>query len=484
MRFLVSVRKRKIASLKILIILSAFTLIAMISGCASTLTGYYSKLRTKIDSGDYVCAAKFVDKSEGKYGSKNILMYYLDSGVVNHLAKDYEKSSKKFELAKGKFRQYEQKSVTTGVSSMLVNDNVMPYYGKDFERVHICVFESLDYVLSGRDDDAVVEARQIDSLFKNFAVDSNYKNFYKDDGFVRYFAGLIYENAGYLNDAFISYSMALKAYKNGMPEIATPKDLIDDAYTSALVLGMPDKASEIKKNFPLAKKRIIPEKCGECILFDYNGFVPEKVETAIEFALGDIWAYVDVANLDSKDIADFEKAKSIGVAAFARDYVKVAFPKYRDFDNRITSFRVKHENREEQSVLTQDLGKIAKACLKNDTAKVYAKTLSRAAIKYIISKAVSKELGRQGGDGAEQFSQALLNVFSAATSSVDRRAWNTLPDTILMSRFFLLEGVHSLKVNFIDKKGKVIESQDIEVNIVSGKKNFVFVRSSAIHWKE
>jgi hypothetical protein len=473
-------------NIRMLIVAASANIAATMSGCGSNLTGYYSKLRTKIDSGDYVSAAKFVDKSEGEYGSKNILMYYLDSGVVNHLAKDYEKSAKKFELAKGKFRQYEQKSVTTGVSSMLINDDVMPYYGKDFERVHVCAFESLDYALSGRDDDAVVEARQIDSLFKNFAVESNYKNFYKDDGFVRYFAGLIYENAGYLNDAFISYSMALKAYKNGAAKVAIPKDLIDDAYTSALLLGMPDKASEIKKNFPRAKERVIPEKCGECILFDYNGFVPEKVETAIEFALADMWAYVDVADLGSKDIdiADFEKAKSIGIAAFARDYVKVAFPKYRDFDNRIASFRVKHENRQEQSVLTQDLGKIAKACLNDDTAKVYAKTLSRAAIKYIISRAVSKELGKQGGNDVEQFSQGLLNMFSVATSSVDRRAWNTLPDTILMSRFFLLEGVHSLKVDFIDKKGKVIESQDIEVNIVSGKKNFVFVRSSAIHWKE
>ena len=63
MRFLVKVAKTKIASLKILIIFPAFTLVGTISGCASNLTGYYSKLRTKIDSGDYESAAKFVDKS-------------------------------------------------------------------------------------------------------------------------------------------------------------------------------------------------------------------------------------------------------------------------------------------------------------------------------------------------------------------------------------------------------------------------------------
>jgi hypothetical protein len=480
----VKVAKTKIASLKILIILSAFTLVGMISGCASNLTGYYSKLRTKIDSDDYESAVKFVDKSQGKYGSNNILMYYLDSGIVNHFAKEYETSSKRFELAKGKLREYQQKSITSGVSSMLVNDNIMPYYGKDFERVHISVFEALGYALLGRDDEAVVEVRQLDFLFKNFAVDSNYKNFYKDDGFVRYFAGLIYENAGYLNDAYISYSKALKAYKNGVAGIAIPEDLIDDAYTSALLLGMTDKAGEIKKDFPQAKKRTLPENYGECIVFNYNGFIPQKTETILEFALGDMWVYVNAANLDSKEMVNFDKAKSIGISAFAKDYVKVAFPRYKDFDNKIVSFRVKSESREEKGFLAQDLGKIVKACLKDETAKVYAKILTRTAIKYVIGKSVSKEVGKQNGVAAEQLSQGLLNMFSAATSSVDSRAWNTLPDTILMSRFYLHEGVHVLKVDFLDAKGKVVNSKGIELDIKAGKKNFAFIRSSSIHWRK
>jgi hypothetical protein len=466
------------------IVLAMFTIATTISGCASNLTGYYSKLRTQIDNGNYKSAAKLVDKSQGKYGSKNILMYYLDSGIANHFATEYETSSKRFELAKGKFYEYQQKSITIGVSSIFINDNIMPYYGKDFEQAHICVFNSLDYALSGRDDDSVVEARQIESLFKNFAVNSNYKNFYKDDGFIRYFAGLVYENGGYLNDAYISYSKALKAYRNSIYKIPVPKDLIEDAYTSAMLLGMPDKAYEIKKDFPHVKKRVIPDKCGECILFNYNGFIPEKTETVLEFALGDMWIYVNSANLESKDMSDFDKAKSIGVSAFARDYVKVAFPKYKNFKNKIASFIVKLENSQEKSVLVQDLGEIANACLKDDTKKVYAKVLARAAIKYVIGKSVSVELGKQNGAIVERLSQGIFNIFSAATSSVDRRAWNTLPNTILMSRFYLPEGMHTLKVYFFDAKEIVVNSQEIKVDIKAGKKNFAFVRSSAIDWKK
>jgi hypothetical protein len=469
--------------IRILIVPAMFAIAETISSCASNLTGYYLKLRTKIDTGNYESAAKFVDKSQSKYGSKNILMYYLDSGIINHFAKEYVTSSNRFELAKGKFREYQQKSITAGVSSMLVNDNIMPYYGKDFERVYTCVFESLDYVLSDRDDDAVVEARQLDSLFKNFAVDSNYQNFYKDDSFVRYFAGLVYENAGYINDAYISYSKALKAYKSTIFGVSVPKDLIDDAYTSALLLGMSDKADEIKKAFPEAKKKIIPDKCGECILFNYNGFIPEKTETVLEFALSDIWIYVSAENLDGKDMADFDKAKSIGISAFAKDYVKVAFPKYKDFDNEVVSFIVKSENIEEKGILVQNLGEIAKACLKDDATKIYAKVLARAAIKYVLSKSVSEEIGKQNGLAVEHLSQGFFNIFNVATSSVDRRAWNILPDTILMSRFYLPEGVHTLKVYFLDSRGVAVESKNIEVNIKAGKKKFAFVRSSVINWK-
>jgi hypothetical protein len=42
---------------------------------------------------------------------------------------------------------------------------------------------------------------------------------------------------------------------------------------------------------------------------------------------GDIWVYVNAANLDSKEMADFDKAKSIGISAFAKvkDYVRIVF---------------------------------------------------------------------------------------------------------------------------------------------------------------
>lgn len=465
---------------RLFVILMLFVATMMFGGCAANLAKYYSNLRVKIDAGDYSDAAKFIEKSKNKYGSKNVLMYYLDSGIVTHFANDYPTSSKRFEQAKKKFEEYYQKSISAGIASMFYNDSTMPYYGKDFERVHISIFEALDYILSGRDYDAVVEARQIDTRFKNFAVEANYKNFYKDDGFIRYFMGLVYENSGYLNDAHISYYTALKAYKNGIAEVSVPKELIDDAYTSALALGMSDRALEIKQNYPQAHQREIPNGYGECIVVDYNGFVPEKIDNILEFALSDMWAYVEAAQVDSQEQEDFNKAKSIGLSVFAKDYVKVAFPKYKDFKNKIVDFKVQYDQQEAKGVVVQNIGKIAKSCLDDNIKKIYAKTLARVAVKYVIGKSVSMEISKNAGKEWGTFSQTSFNIFNSLSETSDRRAWNTLPDKILMARFYLSVGMHTLKINFLGKHGEVLNSCSAEVDVRAGKKNFVAVRSSKI----
>jgi hypothetical protein len=453
----------------------------LFSSCASNMTAYYGKLRTKIDAGEYKEAAKLVDKSQSVYGSKNRLMYYFDAGIVNHFAKDYDTSSKRFENAKELYAQYYQKTISVAAFSMFFNDSMIPYYSNEFERAYVSIFEALNYILQGHDNEAVVEARQIDTLFKNWAVEQNYKNFYKDDGFIRYFMGLVYENAGYLNDAHISYYRALQSYKKSIIALKMPSELIDDAYTSAVNLGMNQRANEIKNNYPQAKKCVIPEGFGECIIIGYNGFVPEKVEHVLEFALGEIWGYVSSVEVDdTKEAQDFQKAKSIGISLFANNYIKVSFPKYRDIKNRIYSFNVSCNNKNIQSALVQDVGSIAKKILDDKIGKIYAKTLARAAVKYVIGKSASAKIAEKSGNAWGTLTQVGFNLYSSLSEKADRRAWNTLPDTVLMARFYLPKGNNTVVINYLSKSGQILDSQIKEVNVIGGKKNFVVVRNSII----
>jgi hypothetical protein len=459
----------------------AFAVAAMfLGGCASNMSGYYSDLKAKLDSGNYSAAARLVDSSKKKYGGKNALLFYLDSGMVNQFLPDYAKSSKSFDSAKRQYADYYSKSVSAYAASAVFNDNSLPYYGGDYEIAHACVFEALNYLLSSNVGEAVVEARQADTMFKTFAANRGGKNFYKDDGFIRYFMGFVYENAGYLNDAHISYWLALKAYKNGQAGIAPPKDLIDDAYTTALLLNFNERASEIKKSYPDAEKTLIPRGFGECVILDYNGYISEKIEKIFNFALYDIWPYVEKARVDGEEQREFDKARSISIAAFANDYVKVAFPEYKDVPNAIVSFNVSIPLAgRKRAYPVQDFSAVAKKCLENDIAGVYAKTLARAAAKYAVGKSVSAAVKKNSGDAWGALTQVVFNVYSAVSADADIRGWRILPDKILMSRFFLPAGRNSLTLNFTGASGETIDSREVSVFIAEGKKNFVLVRSYA-----
>ncbi|MCL2334908.1 MAG: hypothetical protein FWC57_02470 [Endomicrobia bacterium] len=443
------------------------------------MTGYYTDLRIKMDAGDYKSAAKFVEDSKGKYGKKNVLLFYLDAGFLNHLAQNYMKSADYFESAKRKFEEYYQKSITAGAASMIYNDMSMAYYGQNFERVHIGIFEALDYILAGQDNEAAVEARQSNTLFRRFAVENSNKNFYKDDAFIRYFMGLVYENAGYVNDAYVSYARAIDLYRTGIVPLAVPQDLIDSAYSAALYLGMNDRAGEIKSRYPSAQRKIMPDGYGELIIINYNGFMPKKIDNVLEFALFDIWPYINQVQIDDdKERRDFEKARSVTISAFASDYVKVSFPKYEKIPSRIYSFGAAYAGGYAQGYTVQDLGTLAQKNLEAEVGKIYAKTLARAAVKYAIGKSVSKAVSDKTNSGWGLLTQIAFNVYNSLSETADKRAWNTLPETIQMSRMYLPEGINEISVEFKDAAGNVMKTENIEVEIKKGGRTFAVLRSA------
>jgi hypothetical protein len=464
---------------KILSVFSVFFLFAaFFAGCSAKMSRHYEGLKAKLDAGDYSAAVKYVDGAKKIYGNKNILLFYLDSGLVNHLAKNYADSSKSFDAAKQTFEDYYQKSISAGAASFAFNDNSLPYYGNDYERAHTTVYEALNYILNGDDNEAVVEARQSDTMFKTFSINAGGKNLYKDDGFIRYFMGLVYENGGYLNDAHLSYFMALKAYKSGLADVGVPQDLIDDAYTTALLLGMNERAQDIKKEYPSAEKILIPRGYGECVIMDFNGYIPEKISRIFEYGLYDIWHFVDEVKVDDAEKQEFAKARSISRSVFASDYIKVVFPEYKNVPNKIVSFNADANGSLKDAYRVQDLSDIAKKCLQDDIGKIYAKTIARAAVKYVVGKTVSQAVEKNTSKGWGALTQVAFNVYQAASEDADTRGWEILPENILMARFFLPAGENDVTINFTGSGGETLKSENIKVSVREGKKNFVAVRSA------
>jgi len=455
-----------------------FIAAGLFGGCASNMERYYSDLRAKLEARDYSQAADFVERSRGKYGSKNILLFYYDSGFVNHLAENNGLSFRRFETAKVIYNDNFTRSISAGVASMFLNDNAIPYYGLPFERAHVSVFQALNLLTSGQDIEATVEARQTDTLFRILSFTGD---FYNEDAFIRYFMGMVFENAGEFNDARVSYTRAITAYEMGFVGLEPPRDLINDAYTLSLRVGFPERAQQIKARYPFATRTEIPAGFGECVIVNYNGFIPEKVEQSFEFALFDLWPYVGATPpANSREERDMQRAKSITIAAFANDFVRIAFPVNRRIPNAITTFAVTTSTGAVfRADKVQDIAVISDKVLQDNIGKIRAKTFARAAIRYVLGKTTSRAVRNStNNDGLGALTQIAFNIFSAAVETADTRGWNTLPEEINISRFYLPAGNNRVIVSFLDRRGRIVEERVVNINIREGRKNFVYLRSS------
>ena len=460
-----------------------FVLTSVLLASCATLTAYYNSLNSLVSEKRYAEAAAFAESSKQKeYGEKNALLFYLDKGFLLHLSGQYEESLKYFEKAKKLAEEHFTKSVTKEAGTFLISDNVRPYYGEDFERALINIFASLNYIFLGKENDALVEARQVDHLLKTLQTNYGQKSVYKEDAFARYLMGMLYENQGQLNDAYISYYNALEAYRDGYKyfNCAAPQELVDDCLRLGQQLGFNDDLAKIKADFTPANRNI-PQGYGELVVLDYNGYSPEKIDNFFEIAFGRAWAYVESADVQGEEEQKKEDARAIARSVLASDQIRMAFPKYVDVPYSVASIEVKSADGTlaARGKVADDIGSIAKVNLEDRINRIRIKTIVRATIKFLLAQKVSQKVEEGNGQLAGWLAKKALTVAATATEKADKRSWRSLPDKIVMARLALPKGTQSVKVVFKDRNGSSLSEQTLD-NIVirPGKKTFVAVRSA------
>ena len=131
--------------------------------------------------------------------------------------------------------------------------------------------------------------------------------------------------------------------------------------------------------------------------------------------------------------------------------------------------------------LVEDIGAIAEKDLEDHNARIYAKTVARAAIKYAIQKGIEIGAKQAGGDYGALLSagtKIVGTIARNASEQADKRVWSTLPDQIFMSSMILPAGTHNVEVDFMTAQSAVVESQLIpQVDVPEGGRRFVIVRT-------
>ena len=397
---------------RILLILLCMAL----AGCA---TPDPRPLQHSLEAGDCTSTPVLLKEAKGKYGGNAELLFHMDAGMV-HL------QCNNFGAAQDHFRNAEQlaeglwtKSLSRNAASFLANDYLIKYPGEDYERVMIHLMSAIGYLQTGELDEALVECRRLDSLLNLYNTKYEKKNVYKEDAFARYLSGILNEDDGELDDAFIDYLLAARAYLEYDKDYGTPvpESLQQDLQRLAVAVDRIEDAESIFKDFPGHRwsTQVDAGDDGKIVFIEFVGNAPEKVEDRI---------YIPTR----------------------RGPVTIAFPRMETDPPACGGGRLVLRSGpttiESKLELVEDINRIALKNLDDRKGRVITKTVARAVAKQVVIEGISN----QGDDGMQSTIATILNLINMAVERADTRSWRTLPGEIHMARVSVPPGVYAVGV--------------------------------------
>lgn len=437
------------------------------AGCAgtSTFTAYPTKIQPLITSMVNRTPIDLSQCLQSECKSNDLILYNMEHGRYAQVVGNSDVSMSDFKASMEKIRENDEKALISAsaiganVAATLVNDNAIPYEGEGYERVLLHQYQALNYLKKKDVEGAGVEVRRANAeqneSLKHFEkelekskeeaaekrvdtngvsrIDTQYAQMDEVAGKVKnsfqnaytfYVSGFIYELLQQPNDAYIDYKKALEIYPEN-------RYLQKDVLRLAAKLEMNDELDELRKRFPVEKKRFIDEGVGtgELLVLFEDGFVPKKHEVKIPIPIG------------------------------RAGLVSIAFPIYQEKWSDQVPLRILSGN--ELIGSTEpicDVRALAVKALKEKAAVIATRQIIRAIAKGVTSA----EARKRGGD----LGLLASTIWNLVSESADLRSWLTLPSNAQILRTTLPVGHHKLALEHPMAFGPTF----VDVEIAAGGK--------------
>lgn len=313
--------------------ISLLVISVILSGCATYGSGIKQSLElTK--KGDFTGAQAIIKKELNPEGKDRIL-YYMELGVLEHLAGNYQASTQMLENAERIGEDLYTKRAGELLAVAMTSPRMGPYRGANYERVLINYYKAMNFLMLGQQaetrsvrEDALEGARiEVRRLEMNLTAIANEKGsyqaqkdedqalfskltkifnalngdfldkgklVYRQDAWANYLSGLTYEQNGEYDDARISYQKAAKLYEDGFQEqYELDKNITEQAWFDTI--RMMRKAGGWDSEWPrLAKKKLSKKRRSELKTFDQGaqvvviehvGFAPHRKELNLNLSV-------------------------------------------------------------------------------------------------------------------------------------------------------------------------------------------------------
>ena len=399
----------------------------------------------------YAKAEAYLDAGkETQYGKRNMVLYYLDKGLVQHHAGKFKESDASLDIAEKRMDDLYTTSLSKAGAMIVINDATMDYAGEPFERALTNVFRAMNYLFLGKPDEALVESRKVERFLTELGDKIGDKPVYKDDAFARYLDALLYADAGKKDDARISYQAAQAAYADYATAYGTPVPHFEFAKTTG--------------------------KRGEVVFIHYNGVAPRKITKTFQIA----WNQALPLMQKSGDAeAEDARVKNALKAGFMGRAVTVAFPAYTQDPYTIVSSEILVDDKPVAStILMEDISAIAAKTLEHRMGAIKARAIVRATVKYILAETAAKLAakacdqapgGSLGKMACKAVARGVAHGVAAASEYADTRGWAALPAQIRMARVKLEPGSHNVAIYYKNSTGVMVSSQTFSGVLVADR---------------
>ncbi len=457
---------------------AAWLFVPFIFGCGSynkSMTTYYADLKAH----NYDKAQHSLEKNKVIKKDRNALLYNMEMGKLYYLKNDAAKSNLYLNRADD-ISESLNKSLKDMAVGNLLNPMQQAYRGEDFELFMLHYYKAVNYAALGQTEDAMVEARRI-TLAANAQNDkfSNKENRYSKDAFALNLQGMVYEMAGDMNNAFISYRNAADIYlkaDNNYYGVKMPQQLQLDLLRTATAMGFTGEGQRYEKLFNASFVESTPSK-NELILFLEEGAAPVKEEKNFILTAGangiNSFNYVDADGLHANfnfnaNAYGINQEKLSSLRAF-----RLALPTYRLQYQQPVGISVNANGAAYTPQLAQNLNSIAVNVLKERFVTEMANALARQLTKKLIGKgtqAVAQSIAKKNAHATTDSSAAarekqkreneqraaragevadfVMNVFNTVTEKADTRNWQSLPAFVSYVRVPLQQGQNTITVNY------------------------------------
>lgn len=431
----------------------AFLALALCA-CGGPSGSMHKDVNASLAGRDFAGAEKKVAAAkQSSYGKKNMVLYYLDLGAVQHDAGKFKESDESLDRAERRMEELYTKSVTRAAGTLMLNDTTTEYAGERFERALVNAYRALNYTFLNKREDALVEVRKLSRLLQEYAdVYGAKSTAYKDDAFAQFLASLLYEDDGRPDDARIAREKSRKAYESWAKSYGTPVPRLE----------------------PVGERK----GAGEVVFIHYNGVAPRKVSKTLSIAWREALTHLDATKDDEAQAGQARRAVAAGLSGKA---VAVAFPDYVQDPFSIAGSVVEAGGLQAPTELASDISAIARKDLEERLGVIRARAIARATVKFILAKAASDAAAKKYGKNSWQalLTQAGGAVASVATEVADTRAWATLPAQFRVARLYLPPGLHDLTVTYTGSSGAALSTQQFKgVTVVKGRRTYLRDRTA------